>query len=41
MGHARSDWHIYWHLVELYNAKAAEGLSGASVRHMHAVIAAP
>ena len=26
------------HLVELYNAKAAEGLSGASVRHMHAVI---
>jgi hypothetical protein len=25
-------------LVELYNAKAAEGLSGASVRHMHAVI---
>jgi integrase len=26
------------HLVELYNAKAAEGLSGASVRHIHAVI---
>jgi integrase len=26
------------HLVALYNAKAAEGLSGASLRHMHAVI---
>jgi integrase len=26
------------HLLELYNAKAAESLSGASVRHMHAVI---
>jgi integrase len=26
------------HLVTLYNAKAAEGLSGASLRHMHAVI---
>ena len=26
------------HLVELYNAKAAEGLSGASLRHIHAVI---
>ncbi|MGP7995948.1 MAG: hypothetical protein ACLPKI_01210 [Streptosporangiaceae bacterium] len=26
------------HLVELYNAKAAAGLSGASVRHIHAVI---
>jgi integrase len=26
------------HLVGLYNAKAAEGLSGASVRHIHAVI---
>ncbi len=26
------------HLVELYNAKAAEGLSGSSVRHIHAVI---
>ena len=24
--------------MELYNAKAAEGLSGASVRHIHAVI---
>jgi integrase len=26
------------HFVALYNAKAAEGLSGASLRHMHAVI---
>ena len=26
------------HLVTLYNVKAAEGLSGASVRHLHAVI---
>jgi CheY-like chemotaxis protein len=26
------------HLVTLYNAKAAEGMSGASLRHMHAVI---
>lgn len=26
------------HLVALYNTKAAEGLSGASLRHMHAVI---
>ena len=26
------------HLVALYNAKADEGLSGASLRHMHAVI---
>jgi integrase len=26
------------HLVALYNAKAAEGLSAASLRHMHAVI---
>ena len=26
------------HLVELSNAKAAEGLSGSSVRHIHAVI---
>jgi integrase len=26
------------HLLELYNAKAAEGLSGASLRHIHAVI---
>jgi integrase len=26
------------HLVALYNAKAAEGLSGASLRHLHAVI---
>jgi integrase len=26
------------HLVSLYNVKAAEGLSGASVRHLHAVI---
>jgi integrase len=26
------------HLVALYNAKAAEGLSGASLRHMHAVV---
>ena len=26
------------HLVALYNAKAAEGLAGASLRHMHAVI---
>ncbi len=26
------------HLVALYNAKAAEGLSGASLPHMHAVI---
>lgn len=26
------------HLVELYNTKAAEGLSGARLRHIHAVI---
>jgi integrase len=26
------------HLVALYNTRAAEGLSGASLRHMHAVI---
>jgi integrase len=26
------------HLVALYNAKAAEGLSGSSLRHIHAVI---
>lgn len=26
------------HLLALYNAKAAEGLSGASLRHIHAVI---
>ena len=26
------------HLVALYNAMADEGLSGASLRHMHAVI---
>jgi integrase len=26
------------HLIALYNAKVAEGLSGASLRHIHAVI---